>query len=230
MENIVYKPYKKKLSAWKYEKDKQRQSEDGRTIMCVEVGKKQYIDSETNEIVREEFEEEEIYYDILKGLFTNTVSYTTKVSLGHNPRLIITYEGCLVRHNDKVAGYVEDVKSALKKINKRTLFKCLFNVVMNEKEGDKYSTDFKNMCAKVNEICKNEYPQEMIALVMKEYLTESREGMDKTLEKAHGMEYRDLMTVALKVMVTRGTEIDVTKYEDALKEELLYRFLLGEIS
>ena len=55
-----YKPYKKKLSAWKYEKDKQQQSEDGRTIMCVEVGKKQYIDSETNEIVREEFEEEEI--------------------------------------------------------------------------------------------------------------------------------------------------------------------------
>lgn len=230
MENIVYKPFKKKLSSWNYIKENQRQAADGRTIMCIEIGKKQYIDPGNKEVIREEFEQEEVYYDILKGLFKNTVSYSTKVALGHEPKLIVSYEGSLVKHNDKIAGYVEDIKKVLPKIEKRVLFKCLFNVVMNEKEGDKYSTESKELSAKVNKMCGADYPSELIAYVLKEYLSETRGEMDNIQEKTHFMEYRELMTLALKVMVTRGAKDDVKKYEDVLKEELLYRFLLGEIS
>ena len=142
MEYLVYKPYKRKLKTWNNVKDRQRE-ENGRIILCVEIGKKLFVDDETQRVIHEEFVCEDIYMDIATGLFQRSSSYGTKITLGYEPQIVVSYEGSLVIHNDKISGYVEDIMNVLQKTDYSLKVNAMVNGILNEKieENIKYIYD-----------------------------------------------------------------------------------------
>lgn len=229
MEYAVYKPYKKRRDTWNSVTDRQKDV-DGRKLLCIEIGKKQILDEETQALIKEEYLYEYVFLDILRALFIRGNSYRTKITVGYEPKLVISYDGRLVIHNDRISEYVISIMHAMAMIDEELEVRALVNAVLNEKCGERYSADFHKLINRVNECCAANFPPDLIYLVLKEHLCESKRVLGRTQEKIHYMSYENLLAVAAKVLINRGKKAPNRSEENDLKEELFYRFIQGELA
>lgn len=223
--HIVLKPYKRSLQDWKNNPDDSRE-EDGKVIFRVDIGKKLVMDEEKKTVVSENALAEDIYLNILQDIFSQNSSYRVVATLGYEPQLVISYDGRLVAHNDKIDGYVAMVMEALKKSKYEADIKVLINYVLNETVGAKYSSTLKRLQTGINTMCKTNFPPEFIGLVVKNYICDYKRSADESNEYPY-MDYESLMEEAGKVMVSINK--GALTIENKLVEELLYRFVQGTL-
>lgn len=232
MENITYKPYKRNLNQWNHIKGKERE-DMGRVIITIEVGEKRTLDKKTKETTTESVTEE-IYLDILKSVMIDKLSYKTMLYPSNNPALVISYDGRLVIHNDKVNMYVQELMKILPLYNKKVLILALKDFVLNENIGEKYSQALKKLTENINKKLERNYPPALIGMVLKEYICdELREPpFNKEDEDLQYADYKELMEKAAQVlsyrMQNQSDEIS-EQIEYDLKEELFYRFIQGNL-
>lgn len=224
---VVYKPIKKGLETWSNMPDKTRHDDMGRVIVNIEIGVKQIISS--GKICSVESMCEDMYIDILKGLVVDKLSYMTYVNLASEPKITISYDGRLVIHNDKISGYVEDIMTVLNDIEDSIKYDALVDFVLNENVGNKYGEAFRRLVNVMQKKCKKEYASALIGLVLKEYICEDCRSIEgDEAEEIHYMSYEDLLMKTGQIMKNRNAGGD-KESEKIIKEELLYRFLQGDL-
>lgn len=228
MGNIVYKPYKRKLNQWKCLSENIRTDKCGREIVSVEIGKKLYMDDKCIEVEKEEEILEDIYFDIVTGIFANRDSYHTTICLGYEPQIVVSFKGTLVIHNDKMSGYVDKILKVLDKVDYPEKVQVLVHTVEHEVKGNKYTSNMK----KLQEYIKTEsgisFSPELIGYVLKENLCESRVMTEKQ-EELHWMSYEELLEKSGIVLTTRDKGKFGSRFEYDVMNELLYRFISGQL-
>lgn len=233
-ESIILKPYKRNVAIWKNVPDSERK-DDERSILRVEIGQMVTVDDQTKEVIREKPIQEDVYLDILQGLFSGQ-SYTAVATLGYEPQMIITYEGRLVIHNDYIPNYVRQVKKIFGKVKYSAGVKAMLNYVANVNSGEKYTAYLKKLQEWINEKCKANYPPEFVALALKEYICDDcRDVTEEEMEYGY-LTYEELLKEAGNVLINREAEKQEKETDKgaALKEkyilnELLYRFVQGNL-
>lgn len=227
MGTIVYKPYKRKLNQWKCLSENIRTDKCGREIVPVEIGKTLYMNGE--KIEKEEEILEDIYLDIVTGIFANRDSYHTTICLGYEPQIVVSYEGALVIHNDKMSGYVDKILKILDKVEYSEKVKVLVHAVEHEVKGNKYTTDMKKLQDYIKKESGISFSPELIGYVLKENLCENRVMTDKQ-EELHWMAYEELLEKAGTVLAARDKGKAGSRFEYDVMNELLYRFIGGQFS
>lgn len=225
-EHVVYQPYK--ISPFDWQVDSIRGEAD-KKIVTVVIGKKLTKNSK-GEILKEEPVREDIYQDILLGIFTEKSVYTVKVRCGKTPGLFISYGGEMILHNDHIKKDMETLTKYLAGINADTAIDAMISGVLNEIQEKKFTPDFLKL---VNMVCrelKKEYPAEMVVEAIKHIYLDAKR--DLSLPAAKDMRYmtgEELMQAAGKVIKGRVHGTFDEDFEAALLDELLYRFLEGRL-
>jgi len=220
----TYKPYKQKASEWSSDPEKARAAANGREMMYVGIGSCIHHDDNTTEEIFEY-----IYRDILLGIFKNDKSYKLKMTLGHTPNIVITYDGLLVIHNDILLKEVEKIKEAILTLPKELIANCIANSVLNQMGLEKTSDELKQTTKKINQICNADYPAEFIACIMKEYMCdELRELENEKQEELYFKTYEELVSEAALVLIS--DDKDIKKQEYDVLREIGYRFIQGLIT
>lgn len=230
MESVIYKPYKRSLSEWNNITDRVREDYGGRKIWQVEIGKKIFMDSKTEAILSEESITEDIYLDIIQGIFTNKDTYAAKTTLGYTPQLVISYEGKLVVHNDVMSNYITDILNALKQIDRTLEVKALINTIMCEKMNTKLSADMRKVQKQVNEICNSNYSPLLVGMVLKEFICENERTFTEKQDELHYLSYEDLLDRAGRVLNNKLLGKGKDSFEEDVFTEIFYRFLAGSFS
>lgn len=226
MEKTIYKPYKKGLTTWSNIPSRKRE-DYGRVIVCIEIGKKLTVDERTEKVLDEEPVCEDIFLDILKGIVKDNLGYKTSSTFAYEPKMVISYGGRLVFHNDRISGYVDHILKALNSIDYNLITDALINFVANENVSGKYDSHFRTLVNMVNAYCNINYSPTLIGLVVKEYFEESRTASDDE-DDIHYLPYEELLNLAGNVWKNKGKN-NISEKEIQLKEELLYRFIQGTL-
>lgn len=230
-QHIIYKPYKKSLKTWNNMKDKTREEPMGRKILNIEIGKKVYVDEDTGIIKSEESICEDIYIDILRGVMTGGSIYKTVTTPASEPCMVISCDGRLVIHNDKISSYFDKIISFFEHADKYTMAEALTEYVINESIQEKFGPSLKKLTSDINKKYNSKFPPELVAMVLKEYILEDfREEQESSSEENEFryMAYEDLMRYATESLkdILLGKK---NKNEDFLKDELFYRFITGNL-
>lgn len=226
MHSFVYKPFKKSVSDWKL--NKVYQSEN-REIASVGIGKCIVMDDNTGEMIEEKIIYEDIYKDVMQGFFTDTKFYKTYIVLGCEPAIVISYDGRLILHNDKMKGYSQSIQKALEKIDPELIGSALIGFVRNEAIGEKYNDKIRELTKSINQIEKAKFPLEMVGLMLKEYYCEEKRKFGPIDDVIHYMTYPELLEQAAEVLAGRISGNGNKENEKALMDELFYRFLEGSL-
>lgn len=229
MEKVILKPYKRKMSSWQYDAEQSRLEEDSnRYILSVQIGEKLTIDEETSEKLDQEQLAEDIYLDTLQGIFLNQKGYEVTVTLGYEPQVVITYEGRLVMHNDKIPQYEKEVMDLLKKTKSNILVQMLVDFTAHENSGSKYTELARHVQESINKVKGTNYPLEFIAYAIKDYICDIKRKMtEEKMEYAY-MTYEELLQVTGDVLAAKFKG-EKDEREEYVQEELLYRFIQGSL-
>lgn len=224
-DKIVFKPYKRKLNTW-INMDEREDEETGRVIFHVAIGEKQ-IQKEENKTETEELAED-IYMDILQNFFLNRSGYNLSITLPCEPKIVLSYDGRLVYHNDKIQKYEEQVISLLRKMKINPAVQAMVNYVANENSGEKYSDTLRRIQKNVNQYLDTNFPPEFIALVLKNYICEDKRDMPEKAMEYSCMDYQELLEKAGNIIIHRDKQ-EENEEEAYVLDELLYRFLQGSL-
>lgn len=223
---ITYKPYKQKASEWNCNMDEMREDAGGRPLLRVEIGQKVITDDTTSKQIKIEEVEEDVYRDILLGIFTGNDSYVVKTTLGHSPGLVVCYDKRLVMHNDYIPNMVKEILKVADTLDKKTLFMAIANSVLNENGLEKHSGELKATVDEINKKCETNYPAEFIMCVLREYICESSRYLGEQEEEIHYMSYDELLYEVVKVL---NNDVDEQR-KKYVTNEIMYRFLQGDLT
>lgn len=229
MESAVYKPYKRKPTEWGIIPDAERE-ENGRKVKCVEVGKKLIPNEEDPENPEEEYLYEDIYDNIINGIFITKQSYEVHMTISCEPKMVITYDGELVLHNDKIGGYVDQILKVVSCLKKDIAIKAMIDFTLNREANEKFSQNLKKITEAINKNIGSNFPTELCGYVLKQYICENQRQMTKEQEELHYYSsYEDLLDMSGNVLAGRYSGNRDEKKENDLKEEIFYRFLNGNL-
>lgn len=224
-EKIVFKPYKRKLNTW-INMDEREDPGTGRVIFHVAIGEK-VIEKEDQKKDKEELAED-IYMDILQNFFLNRSGYNLSITLPCEPKIVLSYDGRLVYHNDKIQKYEEQVITLLRKLKIDPAVQAMVNYVANENNGEKYSSQLRKIQKNVNQYLDTNYPPEFIALVLKNYICEDKRDISDKAMDFSCMDYEELLEKAGEIIIHREKQ-EENEDEAYVLDELLYRFLQGSL-
>lgn len=224
---VVYQPYKTGAKEWQVDPDSVRMVGE-KTVHTVLIGTRIKKDQENN-IVKQDQVAEEIYFNVLQGIFTQS-EYKVKVRLGREPSLIVTYNGELVPHNDKVDGYVKQLCEVFKQMDKEDTVKMLVNGILNENIQERFASESQQFVKKTNDMCGTDFSPEFITEALKRYFCEDIRHFDLPgARDLHFAAYTELVNVAGEVLLGRLRGIFDENQETVLLDELLYRLLCGSL-
>lgn len=225
----VYKPYKRDVKIWGAVSEEQREV-NGKTIMCLEIGHKDLIDKETGKKINEEYLYEDIYAHTIRGIFQTRTSYNVYMTISCEPKVVITYDGMLIMHNDRIEGYVEKIEASLKKIKPEYLVKALVDFTLNRVSEEKFSPDLRKLTQAVNKRNNSNFPVELVGFVLKQYYCEIKPQLNEDQQELrYNVSHEELLMKACEVLVDREKNtVDAEKEKDLLNE-LLYRLIEGKL-
>ena len=177
----ICKPYKKNMKTWNHIKGKDR-TDYGRLIVNIEIGEKRII-NDSDDVVKTIPLCEDIYIDILKGIMYEKNLYQTYLTLGCTPNMVISYNGRIIVHNDKINDYIQIVTDILEEYDLGKLCDCLKSFILNENAKNKYENDLKKLTDSINKKCKKYiFSSAFIGLVLKEYIIEDMRNIQEEYE------------------------------------------------
>lgn len=224
---VVFQPFKIGDRDWQVLQDSVRMVGD-KAVYTVFIGTRIEKDQDDKVISRENVAEE-VYLDVLQGIFTQS-AYKVRVRLGRKPGLLVTYNGQLVSHNDRIDGYVKALYAAFGQMDKTEAVHMLINGVLNENIQERISAESQQFVAKANELCGTGFSPEFITEALKKYFCEELRRLD--LPGAQDLCYADyarLLNTAGEVLQGRLRGSFDENLEEVFLEELLYRLLSGSL-
>lgn len=225
---FIYQPFKINAYDWQAIEDEVRTAH-GKKIFKIIIGTRIEKD-EQGEVLREDLVTEEVYQDVLQGIFTQKDSYKVRVRLGREPNVVITYNGELICHNDKIEDYVMQLFAAFDEVKKEAATDMLVNGVLNENIQERFTKESQQFVNEVNLLCTANYPPEFITIALKKYLCENGRYFDLPGSKdLHYTDYAGLMHTAGEVLKGRLKGVFDEDLEAVLLDELLYRILSGSL-
>lgn len=224
---IFYQPFKVSADDWQVAEDCVRMAGD-KTVYPVFIGVRTEKTADGEEVGTTNVAED-IYADILQGLFTQN-DYKVKVRIGHEPNLVITYNGELVPHNDKIAGYIKKLCSVFGQVEKKDIVNMLTVGVLNDTVQERFTIESQQFVNKINDLCEGNFSSEFVTEAIKKYLLEELRSWDMPgTQELHYASYTEIVNTAGKVLQGRLEGFYDPDLEEVLLEELLYRLLSGNL-
>ena len=224
MNTVVYKAFKRSIDNWEIDTSAERVIENGRKLFLVKIGVQQIKDSETGQIIDTAPITEYIYEDILRAVFGGNEEYTIRTCLGYTPQLIVTYENRLVMHNDEVDNEVQKVLKATEKLNGKDISESLVNSLLNYNTQAQISKEYRKLIKEINKECDEYYSPDFVGIILREHFFEQERNLTDYKEELHFMN-----AVELKEELGKSLRENDEEKISAIKEELMYAFLLGDI-
>ncbi len=222
---VIFQPYKINAEEWQVIEDGIREDAYGKVICPVIIGRR-VQKNENNDVTGNEAVTEEIYQDILTGIFTNS-GYKVRVRIGRVPGLVVTYNNELICHNDKIKEHLCRLSDVFPQMDQNAAVDMLVAGVLNENAGEKFTPDCQAFIKKVNSRCKGSFSSEFVTMALKKYFC-----ADNRQAAGRGMQYADYATLlheAGEILKGRVEGFFDEGREEILLEELLYRFLTGNL-
>lgn len=224
---VVFQPYKINANDWNIVKDHIRIAGD-KAVYTVVIGTR-IEKAQDDMVLKEEPVTEEVFEEVLKGIFTQS-DYEVRVRLGREPNLIVTYNGELLPHNDKIDGYMSRLCAAFGQFEKSEAVAMLINGVLNVSIQERLTAESQRFVEKVNGICRSNHSPEFIVESLKKYFCEDLRRFDLPgAGDLHYAGYEELLRTAGEVVIGRLKGTFDENLEEVLLDELLYRFLCGNL-
>lgn len=225
-ENVVFKPYKKHPEEWNVIPEQTR-DDNGRKINCIEVGRTLTMNEE--EVKEEDYLYEDIYENIISGIFVSKQAYSVEMTVSSEPKLIITYDDELVMHNDKISAYVNQILEYMPSLTNDMLIAALVEFNINRNAEQKFGAKLKKITADINKQYDTNYPVELIGYVLRQYFCEDKRNLEGQQEELHYYaSYEELCQMVGKLFLAKSNNQTYAREKD-LTEEILYRFIEGKL-
>lgn len=188
---------------------------------------------------------EDMYEDIVHSLSTEPNAYQVNVKVGREPQVMILREGRIILHNPTTKNHIEYVRKQLQAIPKKTLLNACLEMRINDEIPKKLSDSTMAVVAMVNEEENTFYTASFIYCILKDYIADTYFTTNEHpfAEELRLMEYSELLEISYECI--RYQELkesnhplikeyfddltDNSSFERYIQEEILYRFLSGNI-
>lgn len=212
----IIKPYKIGIKSWKILPTEPLYNDNGREILRIAVG--EIIDGDNSDYMYED-----IYKDVLTCLFVDKQGYKVHNSYGLNPSILITCEDDIIPHNPTVSSLVNLTRDKLSLIDKDTLISCFIEMQETRKKSAKKGMKEKTLYKILNASNSN-LSYDLIYFVLYEYIFETIQDTDDRPLKNKMLSVTDLKSESYKAFFKQDN-----RTLDMIKNELLYRFMYGQI-
>lgn len=225
---VIYQPCKVDANEWQVLENGLRTDDEGKRVCPVIIGHKCKKNGR-NEIIREEPVIEEVYQNVLEGIFTQK-GYKVVVRLGREPGLMVIYSNELIFHNDKIQAYVENLLTAIQKVDCNAAVDMLVAGVLNENIEERFPPDSQNFIEKINALCGISHSPEFVIMVLKRYFCMESRYCDLPGERdIQYTDYAGLLHMAGEVLKGKMKGMFDEELQEILLNELLYRFISGNL-
>lgn len=224
MNTVVYKPFKRNIDNWEIDPEATYKNDNGRKLILVKIGVQQIVDSDTGRVVDTTPVTEYVYEDILRSIFTKADEYSTRICLGCTPQLVVTYENRLVIHNEDISKEMDKIMNVAKGYDPKSISESLVNSLLNYNTLMPLSKEYRSIIKDIDSKCDEYYSPDFVGLVLRELFFEQKREITGYKEDIHYMS-----SVELRQEMGKQLKNDDKDKLNAIKDELFYAFLLGDI-
>lgn len=217
-----------KIKDWKMTDHDIKTLQNGRQVVCVEIGR----------TMKDEPLEEWIYADLLQEIETSVKDYKIITRVGQFPQLAILNRSKLVIHNEDAREYNSLIRNALGEVPMKLLTKAFTEIRLNAERYSSRNYSTNAVISIINDYMGLNMSTDFVYAVMMEYLeSQFNEPVTELEESVHYADYEDLISYACDAVLHMDSKCEDSVIEhftgneviQSLGKELVFRLLTGEI-